>query len=106
MKIKFEELEMLNYLDATCSRRNIPAAITSALIVQQNQQYTRWRGVNFVRRDTQESQAIVYWRNTIGGDEEYTVEQFTAPDGTFYAVDDTLQVAGSGAKLSISGYDD
>ena len=36
----------------------------------------------------------MYWRKTPGGDEEFTVEQFTAPDGQYYVANTVIRPIG------------
>lgn len=86
IKAKFEELGMLALLSQTCTLRNIRRN-TKALA---NRKYTAERGVTFIKKNDGNSQAIMYYWRTLDGGEDYRIEQFTAPDGTFHTTVDTI----------------
>jgi len=88
IKAKFEELDMLTFLRQTCYPRNIPRDTKDPA----NRRYTAERGVTFIRKNDGESQAIMYYWMTLDGAEDYRVEQFTAPEGTFYTTADTITI--------------
>ena len=83
IKAKFEELDMLTFLHQTCKPRRIPRSTKT----RASRQYTAEHGENFIRKSDGASQAILYWWRLLTGGEEYTVEQFTGPDGTFYTTE-------------------
>jgi hypothetical protein len=83
IKAKFEELDMLTFLRDTCHIKNIPRSTKT----RADRRYTAERGVVFIEKSDGDSQAILYWSNLLAGGEDYSVQQFTSPDGTFYSTD-------------------
>jgi hypothetical protein len=83
IRAKFEELDMLTFLRGACHTKNIPRGTRA----RADRRYTAERGVIFIKKSDGGSQAILYWWNLLTGGEDYCVQQFTGPDGTFYTTD-------------------
>lgn len=85
----------MTFLSTRCERRTIRRSTKT----RADRRFTAERGENWLRKDDGESQAIYYWWRVLTGGEEYSVEQFTAPDGTFYTTE-TIKHPGSAPKQS------
>jgi hypothetical protein len=80
IKAKFEELDMMTFLSQTCHRKKLKRSTKG----RPTRRFTAEHGENFIRKSDNESQAILYWWHLLTGGDDYSVEQFTGPDGIFY----------------------
>jgi hypothetical protein len=96
---KFNELNMLDSLKHTCFIRPIKplkvttrtrTPVTTSLSVAQQKKWEKkwgWRGESFIRTGNNVCMAIIHWRENLVDQVQMKVEQFEAPDGTWYVID-------------------
>lgn len=73
----------MTFLSRTCERRTIKRSTKTRAA----RRFTAERGENWLRKTDGESQAICYWWHLLTGGDDYSVEQFTGPDGVLYSTD-------------------
>lgn len=87
---------MLPRLYDTCFIRRIKplksnrSLVTTSLSIVQRRKWEKkwgWRAESFIRNVDDRCMAIIHWRKNLLDEEEMKVEQFEAPDGTWYVVD-------------------
>src|ERR1035437_3457959 len=93
---KFEILDLLPKLNDTCFIQRLkpikvedsPKGIKG--LSSGKKRHDRkwdWKVESFIRKSDETCMAIIHWRLTVTGSEEREIQQFEAPDGTWYSVD-------------------
>ena len=66
----------MTFLSRNCERRTIKRSTKT----RAERRFTAEHGESWLRKSDGDSQAIFYWWHMLTGGEDYSVEQFTAPD--------------------------